>query len=233
MPRPNRSSFAAWLRGGQTLSHTYDMALEVLGRLVIISALWGVLCFFSVNRFAGDKEQVYGILSLQADLLEWIGPPAPQELRFPDLAGREATHRVEAVRSLPWMRPYSEAYRARLRYGVLFFVVGILVIGMGSAAWFLEFGREKLRTRQVRGQRVERFTTLIADQGGTVEKVDHWGKRQFAYEIQHMNEGYYTVIDLQVSSEGLVELERQLRLTDEIVRHKVVRPGARTKRRAS
>ena len=80
---------------------------------------------------------------------------------------------------------------------------------------------------------VERFTTLIADQGGTVEKVDHWGKRQFAYEIQHATEGYYTVIDLQVSSEGLVEVERQLRLTDEIVRHKVVRPAARTQRRAS
>ncbi|MDQ3709787.1 MAG: 30S ribosomal protein S6 [Actinomycetota bacterium] len=77
---------------------------------------------------------------------------------------------------------------------------------------------------------VDRFTKLIADQGGTVDRVDHWGKRQFAYEIQHMNEGYYTVVDLQISSEGLLELERQLRLADEIVRHKVVRPGVRTKR---
>ena len=77
---------------------------------------------------------------------------------------------------------------------------------------------------------VERFTTLVADQGGTVERVDHWGKRQFAYEIQHMNEGFYTVIDLQISSEGLLELERQLRLADEVVRHKVVRPGPRIKR---
>lgn len=77
---------------------------------------------------------------------------------------------------------------------------------------------------------IERFTTLVADQGGTVERVDHWGKRQFAYEIQHMTEGYYTVIDLQLSSEGLLELERQLRLADEVVRHKVVRPGPRIKR---
>ena len=77
---------------------------------------------------------------------------------------------------------------------------------------------------------IERFTTLVADQGGTVERVDHWGKRQFAYEIEHMTEGYYTVVDLQLSSEGLLELERQLRLTDEIVRHKVVRPGPRIKR---
>jgi small subunit ribosomal protein S6 len=77
---------------------------------------------------------------------------------------------------------------------------------------------------------VERFTTLIADQGGSVDKVDQWGKRAFAYEIDHMTEGYYTVVDFDISSEGLVELERQLRLTDSVVRHKVVRPAARTKR---
>ena len=77
---------------------------------------------------------------------------------------------------------------------------------------------------------IERFSNLITAQGGTVDRVDHWGKRQFAYEIQHMNEGYYTVIDLTVSSEGLNEVERQLRITDEIVRHKVVRPGPRVKR---
>ncbi len=77
---------------------------------------------------------------------------------------------------------------------------------------------------------IERFTALVAGQGGTIDRVDHWGKRQFAYEIEHLNEGYYTVIDLQVPPEGLVELERQLRLADEVVRHKVVRPGPRIKR---
>jgi small subunit ribosomal protein S6 len=77
---------------------------------------------------------------------------------------------------------------------------------------------------------VDRFTKLIADQQGNVVKVDHWGKRQFAYEIQHMTEGYYTVIDLEISSDGLRELERQLRLADEVVRHKVVRPAARVKK---
>jgi small subunit ribosomal protein S6 len=74
---------------------------------------------------------------------------------------------------------------------------------------------------------VDRFTKAIGDLGGSVERVDHWGKREFAYEIQHMREGYYTVIDLEISPEGLAELERQLRLADEVVRHKVVRPDAR------
>ena len=77
---------------------------------------------------------------------------------------------------------------------------------------------------------VERFTKVIADQGGTVERVDHWGKRQFAYEIEHMNEGYYTVIDFQMPGSSVTELDRQLRITDAVVRHKIVRPGHRTKR---
>ncbi len=80
---------------------------------------------------------------------------------------------------------------------------------------------------------IERFSALIAAQGGTVDRVDHWGKRQFAYEIQHMTEGYYTVIDLTISGEGLDEVQRQLRIADEVVRHKVVRPSLRTKKRAS
>ena len=77
---------------------------------------------------------------------------------------------------------------------------------------------------------IDRFTKLIADQGGNVENVDHWGKRQFAYEIDHMTEGYYTVVDFQIEGPGLSEVERQLRLADEVVRHKVIRPGPRRKK---
>ena len=77
---------------------------------------------------------------------------------------------------------------------------------------------------------IRRFTALIAEQGGNVIGVDHWGKRQFAYEINHMNEGFYTVIDLEISNEGLTEIDRQLGITDEVVRHKFVRPQLRTKK---
>jgi small subunit ribosomal protein S6 len=76
---------------------------------------------------------------------------------------------------------------------------------------------------------VERFTSLIGQLGGTVERVDHWGKREFAYEIQHQREGYYTVIDFQLDGLQLNELDRQLRLADEVVRHKLVQPAARVR----
>jgi small subunit ribosomal protein S6 len=76
---------------------------------------------------------------------------------------------------------------------------------------------------------VERFTNLIGQLGGTVDRVDHWGKREFAYEIDHQREGYYTVVDFQIDGQQLPELERQLRLTDVVVRHKVVQPAARVR----
>ena len=76
---------------------------------------------------------------------------------------------------------------------------------------------------------VERFTNLIGQLGGSVDKVDHWGKREFAYEIDHQREGWYTVVDLQLDGDQLPELERQLRLTDAVVRHKVVQPAARVR----
>lgn len=76
---------------------------------------------------------------------------------------------------------------------------------------------------------VQRFSELIKQLGGTVSNVDHWGKREFAYEIDHKTHGFYTVVDFEVDSDGLNELERQLRISDDIVRHKVVRPQTRTK----
>lgn len=77
---------------------------------------------------------------------------------------------------------------------------------------------------------IQRITSRVNELGGTVDKVDHWGKRQFAYEIDHMNEGYYTVFDLQMDGSAHDELERQLRIADEVVRFKMIRPDLRVKR---
>ncbi|AXV09578.1 SSU ribosomal protein S6p [Euzebya pacifica] len=77
---------------------------------------------------------------------------------------------------------------------------------------------------------IRRFTGLIGEQGGKVLNVDHWGKREFAYEINHMNSGFYTVVDLEIESDGLKELDRQLGNAEEVVRHKFVRPEVRSKK---
>jgi small subunit ribosomal protein S6 len=71
---------------------------------------------------------------------------------------------------------------------------------------------------------VKHVAEQIATRGGTVAKTDRWGRRRFAYEINHKHEGYYTVYEFTATeAEGLEALERSLRLADEIVRHKLVR----------
>ena len=73
---------------------------------------------------------------------------------------------------------------------------------------------------------VERVTQIVTGGGGEVTKVDRWGKRKFAYEIDHKTDGFYLVIEFTAHTDLLGELERVLLLADEVVRHKVVRREA-------
>lgn len=59
--------------------------------------------------------------------------------------------------------------------------------------------------------------------GGRVAKTDRWGRRRFAYEINHKWEGIYVVLEIVTEATNLDELERQLRIADEVVRHKLIR----------
>ena len=68
---------------------------------------------------------------------------------------------------------------------------------------------------------VERFKALIAEHG-TVQSVDDWGKRRFAYPIQKQTEGYYTLINFERGPEVTAELDRRLGITDGILRNLIV-----------
>ncbi len=70
---------------------------------------------------------------------------------------------------------------------------------------------------------IQRTTDLIANNGGEVEKVDKWGRRRFAYEINDMTEGFYVVIDFKAETGTTAEVERILKITEEVVRYLLVR----------
>ena len=70
---------------------------------------------------------------------------------------------------------------------------------------------------------VDRFTDLIASQGGTVEKTDRWERRQLTYEIKGVRDGYYVVVHFQGSPALVAEMDRQMKLTEPIVRHMILR----------
>jgi small subunit ribosomal protein S6 len=70
---------------------------------------------------------------------------------------------------------------------------------------------------------LDRATKIITGGGGTVSRVDRWGRRRFAYEINHRSEGYYVLIEATTQPEVIAEMSRMLSLADEVVRHKVIR----------
>lgn len=74
---------------------------------------------------------------------------------------------------------------------------------------------------------VAEIEKVINDREGTVTGTDFWGKRRFAYEIDHMNEGYYSVLTFDGPVELQQMLDRSLGLLDSVVRHKIVRTPAK------
>ncbi|MDP9023446.1 MAG: 30S ribosomal protein S6 [Actinomycetota bacterium] len=76
-------------------------------------------------------------------------------------------------------------------------------------------------------QQVERIQSTITDSSGQVIQTEHWGRRPFAYEIDHRRSGYYVVLDLEAEADAVGELERQLKINDDVVRFKTIRPEVR------
>ena len=64
---------------------------------------------------------------------------------------------------------------------------------------------------------------LVEAGGGKIAKTDRWGRRRFAYEINHKWEGIYVVLEISTEGRDLHEVERVLHIADEVVRHKVMR----------
>ena len=83
----------------------------------------------------------------------------------------------------------------------------------------LDAGLEEEQIKAV----LDRSVAAISDGGGSPGKLDRWGKRRFAYELKHRWEGYYALLECQAEPAVMIALDRQLRLTDGVLRHKVIR----------
>ena len=76
---------------------------------------------------------------------------------------------------------------------------------------------------------VARFRTIIERTGGEVSEQNNWGRRKLAYEIDHRTDGFYFVMEFTVGERTLVELKRILRVSDDVLRHIIVKlPENRT-----
>ncbi|MGH3770543.1 MAG: 30S ribosomal protein S6 [Pseudonocardiaceae bacterium] len=74
---------------------------------------------------------------------------------------------------------------------------------------------------------LDQFLGVVKAQGGSVNRVDVWGKRRLSYEIDKRTEGIYAVLDLSCTPAAVAELDRQLSLSESILRTKVLRRDQR------
>jgi small subunit ribosomal protein S6 len=74
---------------------------------------------------------------------------------------------------------------------------------------------------------LDKFLNVIRKGGGSVEKVDIWGRRRLAYDINKKSEGFYAVVDMTAEPALAQELDRQLGLNEAVMRTKLIRPEIR------
>ena len=71
---------------------------------------------------------------------------------------------------------------------------------------------------------LDTYLNIVRKEGGTVEKLDIWGRRKLAYDVKKKSEGIYAIIDLTAEPAVVKELDRQLTLNESILRTKVIQP---------
>jgi len=72
---------------------------------------------------------------------------------------------------------------------------------------------------------LETYLKIIKDSGGSVDRLDIWGRRRMAFEIAKKPEGIYAIVDMKCEPAAIKELDRQLNLNEAVLRTKVIRPG--------
>ena len=77
-----------------------------------------------------------------------------------------------------------------------------------------------------RAAMVEKVQAMITTAGAAITNVDEWGKKQLAYEIQKMREGYYYFIQFDASAECPAEIERRVRIMEPVMRYLCVKQDA-------
>ena len=73
---------------------------------------------------------------------------------------------------------------------------------------------------------VEKAKAYVERFGGKITEVEDWGKKKLAYEIQHVKEGFYYFVQFEAAAEAPAEIERRVRIMENVLRYLVVRKEA-------
>ena len=69
---------------------------------------------------------------------------------------------------------------------------------------------------------IEKYEGLITKNGGRVEETDKWGKKRLAYTMEDLDTGYYVLITFSASNPCVKELDRIMKISDDVVRHMII-----------
>ena len=81
-------------------------------------------------------------------------------------------------------------------------------------------------TEEVISGLAERLQTWVGASGGEIQKVTSWGRRRLAYPIADVRDGIYTLVNFRTAPTAIKELERNIKLAEDIIRHMIVRQGS-------
>ena len=70
---------------------------------------------------------------------------------------------------------------------------------------------------------IDRYKALVAEQGGKIHRIEHWGRRQLAYPIEKLVKAHYVLMNIECSFETLAEIENGFRFNDAVLRHLTVK----------
>ena len=70
---------------------------------------------------------------------------------------------------------------------------------------------------------ITKFEMLITNNGGTIDKIDRWGKRRLAYEVKDFMDGFYVLMYFSAEPKVIKELDRVMKITEEILKHMIIR----------
>ena len=76
---------------------------------------------------------------------------------------------------------------------------------------------------EAKNEIVDKFSALIESLGGTIDTIDKWGTKKFAYEIAGKTEGYYVLVKFAANADVPAEIDRQMKINDNIVRQMITR----------
>lgn len=70
---------------------------------------------------------------------------------------------------------------------------------------------------------IERYTGVVTNAGGTVHRLEDWGRRQLAYSINKLHKAHYVLMNVETTAEAVLELEHNFRYNDAVIRNLVIR----------